>query len=545
MFKRPTNADFGIAAVFVALITLQPYFLHGKINLFELGLYLPGIDAILAGKVPYRDFFYLRGPFELYMPAALMAGFGKNAAVLSTYFYAGTIITLIMCVLIAKELYRSRLFFYLMVPVLVARTFPRVVFTYWGGMRFALGLMAVYGVIRYVKSDKAVWMFIAGLLTALSFLTSMEIGVCASASAGSTLIGRGVLDPQTKTKRTFPLALGSYILGLAFICTSYAIYLMQQHAVGAYLEVTQSVLRNMTTVFIQTEPVPNSIIDVVSAMFNPLNKNFRHVTPLYAYIFFAVYFFSQIKNAKLSKEDRGILALVTYGFVMYCAAFRNLWANAFEMALQPEKIALFWLLEGFCVLGLSSPSLKVPRKVFTTVLVGIILSSVVYPIQRFHKRFFIFQLLSGNRIARVKPLGKEGIELHLKRVEHMTVPAWQARDFEELDDFFRKNTDAHEPVLMFPEMAFYYFFLDRQYIGRFPMVSFTWLNDRWHEEFMSDLRTTNPRWAVVPKTFPDWYYYQYFKVAGNKLKFDEVMNYVHGRYKIIASTSSFNIFRLR
>ena len=146
----------------------------------------------------------------------------------------------------------------------------------------------------------------------------------------------------------------------------------------------------------------------------------------------------------------------------------------------------------------------------------------------------------------IKPLkDEEGIELHLKRVAHMTVPVGQARDFEELNAFFRKNTSAREPVLMFPEMAFYYFLLDRPYIGRFPMVSFTWLNDRWHEEFMNDLRTTNPRWAVVPKTFPDWYYYQYFKVAGNKLKFDEVMNYVHGRYEIIASTSSFDIFRLQ
>ena len=544
MFKRPTNVDLLIAAVFVALITFQPYFLHGRINVFELGIYLPNIDAILNGKVPYRDFFCLRGPFELYMPAALMAAFGKNVAVLSTYFYVGTIITLVMCALIAKELYRGRLFFYLMIPVLVARTFPRVVFTYWGGMRFALGLMAVYGVIRYIKSDKVVWMFIAGLLTALSFLTSMEIGVCALVSAGSTLIGRGVFDSQAR--KTFPCALGFYVLGLAFICISYALYLIQQHAVGAYLEVTQSVLRNMTTVFIQTEPVPNSMIDVVFAMLNPSSKNFRHATPLYAYIFFTVYFFLQIKNAKLSKEDWGIFVLATYGFIIYCAAFRNLWANAFEMALQPEKIVLFWLLEGFCLWGLSLQPLKVPRKVFLAVLTGIVLSSVFYPIARFHKRFFVFQLLSGKKFAMIKPLkDEEGIELHLKRVAYMTVPVGQARDFEELDAFFRKNTNAREPVLMFPEMAFYYFLLDRPYIGRFPMVSFTWLNDRWHEEFMNDLRTTNPRWAVVPKTFPDWYYYQYFKVAGNKLKFDEVMNYVHGRYEIIASTSSFDIFRLQ
>lgn len=544
MFKRPTPLDWLIAAVFVTAITFQPYFLHGKINIFELGIYLPNIDAILNGKVPYRDFFYLRGPFELYMPAALMAVFGKNVAVLSTYFYAGTVITLVVCALIAKELYRSRLFFYLLIPVLVARTFPRVVFTYWGGMRFALGLMAVYGLIRYIKSGKAGWMFMAGLLTALSFFTSMEVGVCALAGAAATLLGWGVVDPQTK--KTFPRAVGSYVLGLALICIPYALYLIQQHAVGAYLEVTRTVLRNMTAVFIQTEPVPNSMGDVVFAMLNPLSKNFRHVTPLYAYILFVAYFILQIKNAKLSKEDRGILVLVTYGFIMYCAAFRNLWANAFEMALQPEKIVLLWLLEGLCVWGLFSQPRKISRKIFVALLVVVIMSSVFYCNARFHKRFFVFQLVTGKKIAGIKPFKDgEGRELRLKRVEHMTVPVDQARDFEELDDFFRKNVDAREPVLMFPEMAFYYFLLDRPYIGRFPMVSFTWLNDRWHEEFMSDLRATSPRWAVVPKTFPDWYYSQYFKVAGNKAKFDDVMVYINDHYKITAATSSFDVFKLQ
>ena len=88
--KRPTYFDIVILSVFTVLITLHPFFIHGKINIFEVGLYLPGIQSILNGEIPYRDFFYLRGPFELYVPAFMMRIFGENIAVLSSYFCANS-----------------------------------------------------------------------------------------------------------------------------------------------------------------------------------------------------------------------------------------------------------------------------------------------------------------------------------------------------------------------------------------------------------------------------------------------------------------------
>ena len=61
LLKKPTYRDFFLFAVFAVLITYQPFYLFGKMNLFEMGIYLPGIDGILDGQIPYRDFYYLRG----------------------------------------------------------------------------------------------------------------------------------------------------------------------------------------------------------------------------------------------------------------------------------------------------------------------------------------------------------------------------------------------------------------------------------------------------------------------------------------------------
>jgi len=158
----PNYWDVFILTIFTALITWHPHFAHGKINIFEVGLYLPGIQAILNGEIPYRDFFHLRGPFELYMPAILMNIFGVHLKVLFSYFYFGNVLCLMLCVLIAKEILKTRFILYLMTFILIGRTFPRVVFTFWGGMRYAFGLLAIWFVIKFFKGNKLRWMLCAG-----------------------------------------------------------------------------------------------------------------------------------------------------------------------------------------------------------------------------------------------------------------------------------------------------------------------------------------------------------------------------------------------
>ena len=175
--NKPRYFDAFILSVFTSLVTLQPYYLHRVVDYFELAIYLPGINALLDGLVPFRDFFHLRGPLELYVPAFFMNIFGNNIAVLCTYFYVGTIATLIIWILVGKEIFKNRIILYLFTFILVARTFPRVVFQIWGGMRFGLGALSLLFIINYFKHKKPVWIILTGLSTSLALLTSVEIGI--------------------------------------------------------------------------------------------------------------------------------------------------------------------------------------------------------------------------------------------------------------------------------------------------------------------------------------------------------------------------------
>ena len=40
-----------------------------------------------------------------------------------------------------------------------------------------------------------------------------------------------------------------------------------------------------------------------------------------------------------------LISVAVYGLILYIASFRAIWGHHFEMALQPEKILLFFILE--------------------------------------------------------------------------------------------------------------------------------------------------------------------------------------------------------
>ncbi len=523
MFKRPTYADLLIAAVFIAVITFQPYFLHGKINLFELGIYLPNIDALFSGKVPYRDFFYLRGPFELYVPAGLMAVFGKEISVLMAYFYGGTVLTILLFAWIGKNLYRTRWIFFLMVAVLVARTFPRVVFTYWGGWRFALGALAILLAIPYFSRKRRGWLFAAGIITSCALLTSIEVGTCSFTGITAALVISALYQGKTTNKILLEPFL-SYGAGCLPVVIPYAIYLAVHQAFLPYCDALYHVLTNMQNVFPSDVP------------------RFQHMTPAFLYVVLVSYLIYKIWHRKMGATQFMVIALGVYGLVLYLSAFRNIEAAQFEMALQPEKILFFFLWEE-AYLFLAAKKVK-----YIAILIVILtLSSLGYAAARYNNRFFVYKYLynklTGHEIAVLRPLaGEESVRLETQRVKGLVVPKEQAEDFIQLRNFVQERTAVQEPVFMFPELGIYYFIVDRPFAGRFATATFSWMDERWHEELMSWLKETPPRVAVVQREPSPWFAETYFEVSKNRDKYQQTLDFIQKHYILAGSTHSLDIY---
>lgn len=395
----PKNIDTFLLCCFVALITWQPFVFCQEIIMMETGIHLPALNALFHGAMPYRDFFYLRGPLELYIPAGMMILFGKNMIMLPIFYYAGTILTLWACVAVGQQIYRTRLIFYLAIPVLVARTFPRVSYYYWGGLRYAIGFLSVLCAILYFKKNKIWWMFLAGIVSAASFLTTAEAGACSVFAVASALIFSYIV--RLKERKALLKAVGSYVLGIAVIILPAALYFYFAGAIAPFFDNMTGVIFDLNKVFPGEPGVYPDTLSRFLFSFLPNSPYFKFMTPVYFYLLFAFYIGWRIKTKKIKADVASLVCIAAYGLILYAAAFRKIEGHHFEMALQPEKLLWFFLLEEaflflrekkkFLSQALAGDRLRVAKIVgINFFILFVVFSSVGYAIQRYNHRFPAF-----------------------------------------------------------------------------------------------------------------------------------------------------------
>ena len=528
--------DILLLSLLVLLLLWQPSYLRQELNIYELGLYLPGIDAVSQGQVPFRDFFHLRGPFELYVPALFMKVFGFRVDVLATYFYFGTVLTMLVAALIAYELIQQKVLLYSFALIIVTRTFPRVVFTCWGGMRYAWGLLAVWCLIRFLKSNRPGWLWACGCLTATAMLTSIEIGVIVLAAFMAVMV----------LNRECHRSAWVFLAGFLIISLPYGIYLLNQNALMPYVQAQWTVVTHMQKTFLQLDRVPDTIPKFLHAIFFPLDKSFYQMTPMYGYIIFFSFYFWRVFNKKVTALEQAALAVAVYGLTLFLTGFRNLWFAEYEMSLQPEKIVLFYLLGQFIVWA--QEKFARFKWVGVVLLAAVIISSAIYSIGRFKTRYYqsswVCQLIGGQDKGKQALInGSPVTSIDLPRIRHMIIPVWQAKDLEQLKAFVDEHVPAHEAVWMYSELGGLHFILDRPWVGRFPMVTLSWMDEGWFADYAAALERNPPRYAIVNKEKLFYFSTPFFLVPANRMKHERMMQFLYNHYVIEGQTPNYFIYR--
>ncbi len=549
--QKPTWRDVLLLSFFVVFVTYQPFLLHHEIIMMETGIHLPAINALFHGGVIYRDFFFLRGPFELYVPAFMMLIFGKNSILLPIFYYLGTVATMVGAVFLGAQLFRSRLILYLMIPILVTRTFPWVSFYFWGGMRYALGMFALVAFAIYVRKQKLVWLFGAGIISALALLTTVEAGLCTILAILAALLANLIL--KIERQHSFGKLLSAYFGGLFLIGLPYFIYLIVTGALPFYLDTTFSVATRLMTVFPDLSDNHFKNVGEFFMGLVPGNRFFRYMTPVFLYLFLAGYIIRRIQTKRLNQTAVILIGIAVYGILLYISAFRRIAGHHFEMALQPEKILLFFLLEESFFylrdlkLGASLPKWKVTT--INILFVALIMSSVGYTINRLQKRFPFISLIK-QRVFHMKVKKLSLLDnvpkgtLYLEHAYGHVVPAWQEDEVKKVVTFLKENTAPNETIFSFPEVGNFSFWVDRPFVGRFPIATFSWLKEEWYQELLSDFKKAQPRYVVMTKlghkTFPaSWY----FKYPRNSERFNEMTEFILEHYEPVESYESVAIYR--
>lgn len=83
--------------LFSACFTISLIGMDPRLNPYDEGIILVGADRILAGELPYRDFWTMYGPAQFYVVAALFKIFGEYAILERVYDIAIRCVTIILC----------------------------------------------------------------------------------------------------------------------------------------------------------------------------------------------------------------------------------------------------------------------------------------------------------------------------------------------------------------------------------------------------------------------------------------------------------------
>lgn len=533
--------DYVLLAMIIAVITLQPYFMHGSINFFEIGQYLPQINELFYGKALYRDMFVMRGPLEILMPMSMMALFGKYIGVLNAYFYFGTVLTLIMYAIFALKIFRTRGFAYLFTLVLVARTFPWSCYNAWGGIRFGFGILAILLASIFLKRRNLFWLFLAGAVSSLAFWTSFEMGAFSFISVAAALCLYGHFE--TKGIRGVLKDISVYMTGGLIASLPFLIYLFSQKAFIPYIQTTKVVLTGMTKIFDSSLcfNTPRNFREFLLAL-SPFNHNFKYTLPFLFYGCVCVYLWKRFIKNKISTADISIILVSIYGLLLYRGAFRDIEGPQYRMALQPLLLVMFFYLERiYGYAGSTKPSGRIKKALAMLLIITIPLYSVLFSLSKYNKRFFIFKEIRSLVLNR-KRLGISFTEpgptmLKASRAKGVIVPKLEAEEIDGVVDYISSRAESRDIVFTFPDLGVYNFLTDRHPLGRFHTAEFSFMDPAWFREFFSELENKKPRFVICAR--------EYSSIAPFRSKvegyLDKIDKYLSENYEVKKSFYTLNV----
>jgi 4-amino-4-deoxy-L-arabinose transferase-like glycosyltransferase len=159
------GACFGYLCLFCRYSTLEP----------DEGIVLQGAERILNGQIPYRDFFSFYTPGAFYLIAGLFKLFADSFLIARTSVaVAGAACSTVTYVLARRVCPRGVA---LLAAVLATTCGAAFRFLVLHNVYSTLGCcLSVYAAIRWLETRRCGWIFLAGALASLTFLTEQSKG---------------------------------------------------------------------------------------------------------------------------------------------------------------------------------------------------------------------------------------------------------------------------------------------------------------------------------------------------------------------------------
>jgi hypothetical protein len=299
---------FLILAVISLLYTLPVYNKYWAP--YDEGIITVAAQRLLAGELPYKDFFIVMyPPAQIYVLAGLLKVFSGSLLAGRIYTALVSVGISLLVFYMARALTKNvklSLLSWFAVLVSSAPRLGAIPTPVWPGM--FLGLFSVFVFMRFLENERPPYAFLAGAAAGLSALFRHDIGFFASAAIAISFFIKLLHD--RKTRRGMAL----FASGVFFMILPCVVYFMQKSATK---DMADSLLFfPFTGHNAAAMPFPRPCFDLNMIFHGSLHfiKVNQYYIPVLVYVSLAVYLLKKLIAKKLGdKENLMLLAILLFG----------------------------------------------------------------------------------------------------------------------------------------------------------------------------------------------------------------------------------------
>lgn len=496
-------SGYFIFPVIILILLREPNFMNGFIAPVEIGQYLPCIDSIFGGKVPYKDFFYLFGPLQLYMMVFAMAVLGKTIAVFKTFFYINYIASFIVIYLLARNIYRNKTLVYLMALICIVEVSHPFWATFFDYGRMGLGIAVLILLIRFAKTAGRGYLYAAGCLSSFTLLYTTDIGIFSIIASVFFILIYSVTEGQVGIRFVagrFFRNLSHYVLGVFLIIVPFFLFLLVKGALIPYIQTAFYVMPKYW-MKVWGQPalrIPWQSVTSVSDFFTlTQDALFKKFLPLLIYAFIFFYLIFCLVRKRWDKDKTVMSLLFIYGVLVYKASFRATYGPQLLVSLPPLIM----------LVGIFVEKMLAMRTVLSA---GIILMLAMFFLtshQVYYGSFLGWMKYQKSK-PYLSPVTSRGpapldrldlVKPQMKIFGNVMIPREQLTTFETVADYLKKHTEPGEEVFTYPEQGLYNFLAERPAFGKYYIAGFAFTTQNMRKELMNELITKRPKTIVYGK----------------------------------------------
>jgi len=220
------------AALFLVSFLYLCLFRHFTTMEPDEGIVLQGAQRILAGQVPYRDFFSFYTPGSYYALALVFHIFGSSLAVTRTAMaLAGALLSVVSYLLARRVCSRTIALMLAVLATLTTLPYRFLMLHNWDSALWAS--LALYCAVRVLEKSTWKWTFAVGLFASLTVLFEQSKGAGLCLGLGIGFLAITFLDGRRRWLSRIELF--ALIIGFAIPIAITFAYFASQHAAAIML----------------------------------------------------------------------------------------------------------------------------------------------------------------------------------------------------------------------------------------------------------------------------------------------------------------------